>query len=105
MDEKIEASKLPLTDDKTNIRPLTTLEEDKHSESQRDINRTWERTQSALALSFILCAEVVIMYVVIQVSDLRGTAFNFMCTMVGTVIGFYFGRTNHQRVGGIDLGR
>lgn len=108
MDEQLEKEKLaqmPLTSDDKNIRPLTTAEEDKHSASQRDINRTWERTQSALALSFILCAEIVIIFIIVKIADLRSTAFNFLCTIVGTVIGFYFGRTNHQTVGGVQLGR
>ena len=85
--------------------PTTTAEENRHTASQREINKTWEFTQSVLALSFILTAEITIIYIVMRVMELRGTAFNFLCTIVGTVIGFYFGRTNHQRVGGVDLGR
>ena len=88
-----------------NIPASTTSEEDRHSASQRQINRTWEFTQSVLALSFIITSEIAIIYIVMYVTDLRVTAFNFMCTIVGTVIGFYFGRTNHQNVGGVVVGR
>lgn len=94
-----------ITDSQAVASPNTTAEQDRHSAGQRSINRTWEITQSIIALSFILASEIVIIYVVVYVSELQVTAFNFLCTIVGTVIGFYFGRTNHQRVGGVDLGR
>lgn len=95
----------PTTDLTAVSEPNTTAEQDRHSSSQRRINRYWEITQSLIALSFILTAEIVIVVITIYFTDLRPTAFNFLCTIVGTVIGFYFGRTNHQRVGGVDLGR
>jgi hypothetical protein len=85
--------------------PTTTAEENRHSASQREINKTWEFTQAIIALSVILTAQITIIFLVIKIMELRETAFNFICTMVGTVIGFYFGRTNHQRVGGVDIGR
>jgi putative Mn2+ efflux pump MntP len=98
-------TKALVTDKEAVVSPTTTAEEDRHTASQRSINRTWEITQSVLALSFILTAEIVIGFVIWGISELRSAAFTFLTTIVGTVIGFYFGRTNHQRVGGVDIGR
>lgn len=76
--------------------PTTTFEEQRHAASQRQVNMIWEYTQAAMALgmlvSFIYCA-----IYKIDSPLLNGAFF--------TVIGFYFGRTNHQNVGGVQLGR
>lgn len=85
--------------------PATTREEDRHTASQRSINRWWEVTQSILAVSIVVSAEVVCILIIMYIDELASSAFTFVATTVGTVIGFYFGRTNHQRVGGVDLGR
>jgi len=67
----------------------TTLEEDKHSESRRIINLTWEYTQAAVAIMVVL-ANVIAAFALPETSQLLSNAF-FL------VIGFYFGRTNHAR--------
>ncbi len=65
---------------------------DRKTLGQRRINLIWEVTQAFIALAVTVGA----LYASIQgrVSEMLGNAF-FL------VIGFYFGRTNHQRVGGI----
>lgn len=94
-----------LTSDDKNVRPVTTKEEDLHSASQRRTNILWEKTQSALAIGTMSCAVVVVVIIMLFIPDLRLAAFTFLATTVGTVVGFYFGRTNHQKVGGVDIGR
>jgi hypothetical protein len=80
-----------------NAPAVTTLEEDLHSASQRKVNITWEYTQSFVAVVVVLANIVGALYTGAD-SPLLANAF-FL------VIGFYFGRTNHARVGGVQLGR
>jgi hypothetical protein len=82
----------------------TTAEQDKHSAGQRQINRIWEITQALIAggvIGSVLYASVVITLR----SDMDKTAFIFLTNIAFTIVGFYFGRTNHQKVGGVDVGR
>lgn len=68
---------------------------------QRRINLIWEVTQAVIAVSIVLttCVGVFI-----------GRAMNAVAfpaewwTIVGLVIGFYYGRTNHARTGGVGGG-
>lgn len=85
--------------------PSTTAEQDKHSMGQRRINLIWEITQALIALSIIWTSVGAATWIVVADSANRLMAFLFMSNVVSIVIGFYFGRTNHQRVGGVDLGR
>jgi hypothetical protein len=83
--------------------PTTTAEEEKHSLGQRRVNLIWEYTQAFIAISV-----VVTLLVAIAISVLRGDPINAMAIaekMAILIIGFYFGRTNHQRVGGVSSGR
>jgi len=93
---------MPGPDD--HLKSDTTSEEDRHTASQRRVNLIWEYTQSGIALLTILttCIGVFVGRLFI------GSAPPFPAewwTIVGLVIGFYFGRTNHQRVGGVQSGR
>jgi hypothetical protein len=86
----------------------TTLEQDKHTASQRNINRVWEYTQSFLAISVIVVVLGVNASVAIygkSVSEISSSALMQLNVLGALVVGFYFGRTNHQRVGGVDVGR
>jgi len=78
------------------LAPTTTSEEDLHSKSQRRVNMIWEYTQSLIAIC-ITGAEIYASLKGIQSPQLNNAFF--------LIVGFYFGRTNHQRVGGIQLGR
>lgn len=70
------------------------------TQGQRRVNLIWEFTQAAVAL--ILVAATV-------AAALRVTFFgkpgddipNILSVLVGTVVGAYFQRTNHQNIGGI----
>lgn len=82
----------------------TTSEEDRHSAGQRQINRVWEFTQALIAISVTVCVLYAAVTITLR-SDMDKTAFIFLTNVAFTIIGFYFGRTNHQRVGGVDIGR
>ena len=74
-----------------------------HSASQRKVNLIWEYTQMTVALTVVVIAMGVSAYLALterseQIPTILSVAF-------GTVVGFYFGRTNHQSVGGVQLGR
>lgn len=74
-------------------------ESDRVSHGQRRINLIWELTQAVIALSVSLTTLFVSAALV-----LRGegdTAFVLLASLANLVIGFYFGRTNHQRTGGV----
>lgn len=81
------------------------------TEDQRRISGIWERTQQVIALSVVIPTVMTACFLAISTmlnaptapGDLRAlglTAFTLLATLTGSVIGFYFGRTNHQRVGG-----
>src|SRR5678815_3975246 len=93
-----------LTDDNKNTTPDTTREEDRHSLGQRRVNLIWEVTQAIIALSVTLATLYSSSMLVLR--DKPGdAAFLLLSNAFFLVIGFYFGRTNHQRIGGVDLGR
>ena len=73
---------------------------------QRDINLMWETTQMRVALSVIWSSLVVAALLAvlgkwIGSADLQLAAVVFLFGVANLVTGFYFGRTNHQRTGGI----
>lgn len=80
------------------VAPTTTLEEDQHSASQRRVNLIWEYTQASIAIGTVLANIVAAFYFAGGTNPLLANAF-FL------IVGFYFGRTNHQRIGGVYLGR
>lgn len=90
------------------IPPTTTIEQDKHTAGQRSINRVWEYTQSFLAVSVVmvtLFVNAMIALYGMSISEISSSALMQLNVMGALIVGFYFGRTNHQRVGGVDLGR
>lgn len=86
-----------ITDLKAVAPPRTTAEEDRHTTGQRRTNLLWEITQASMALS--IAAAVI--WTALFKPEIPKTLSDFFFV----IIGFYFGRTNHQRVGGVDLGR
>lgn len=85
--------------------PKTTTEENRHALGQRRINLIWEGTQALIALSVIWGAIGAAIWITLYDTMNRLMSFLFLSNVVSIVIGFYFGRTNHQRVGGVDVGR
>jgi len=104
MDEKVELPKLMATVTNPPAQATTTSEEDLHSASQRRINLIWESTQMIIALTVVISTMIAGVYLAVggkpetQIPTILSVAF-------GTVVGFYFGRTNHQYVGGVQVGR
>jgi hypothetical protein len=86
--------------------PKTTAEEDRRAAGQREINKTWELTQRQIALAVIFVSLIVggvlsIFGKVLGTSDVQLAAIVFLFGVANLVTGFYFGRTNHARSGGI----
>ena len=75
------------------------LEQALRHKGQRRINAIWEITQASIALGVTLTT----LYVSAAMikGDTAKEAFIFLTNVFFVVIGFYFGRTNHQRTGGI----
>lgn len=80
--------------------PTTTAAQDLTLHSQRRVNLIWEITQALIAIAVTAATLAASVSLV-----LRGTpgeaAFLLLSNAFFLVIGFYFGRTNHQRTGGI----
>lgn len=76
------------------------------TEGQRTVSMLWEVTQQRIALMVVgggmmLAGGIVIFghWIGLE-NDIRIAAFMFVAGAANLVIGFYYGRTNHQRVGG-----
>ena len=78
----------------------TTAQQDLVTAGQRRVNLIWELTQAAIALS----VSGTTLFVAGNLA-IRGGAdmvtFGLLSNGFFLVIGFYFGRTNHQRTGGV----
>lgn len=74
---------------------------------QRRVNLIWETTQAMIALGVTGAALYASLTITLR-SDMDKTAFIFLTNVLMVIIGFYFGRTNHQKIGGVgpnDAGR
>jgi cobalamin synthase len=80
---------------------------------QRRINIVWEVTQAIIALGVIgvtLYVNAVTAIFITKFIEIQSSALMQLNVMAAIITGFYFGRTNHQRVGGVggdsvDTGR
>lgn len=80
--------------------PKTTSEEDRKTAAQRRVNIIWEVTQALIALAVSMTTLYVAARLgVASTGDMA--AFLLLSNAFFLVIGFYFGRTNHQRTGGV----
>jgi hypothetical protein len=77
------------------------------SKGQRDTSELWEETQRDLALLTVRGTVAAAFVAAIFgawlhiIDSVRMAAFVFLYGIANLVVGFYFGRTNHTRVGGI----
>lgn len=83
--------------------PTTTAEENRKTFGQRRINLIWEVTQALIACSVTLATLFVASQLALK-NDGQTAAFLLLSNAFFLVIGFYFGRTNHTRQGGIGGG-
>lgn len=84
----------------------TTEEEDRKTASQREINKKWEDTQAKIATwvvgsSLIVGSILGLFGTFLSSSEIQLAAIVFLFGVANLVTGFYFGRTNHQRSGGV----
>ena len=79
----------------------TTAEQNLHSAGQRRINLIWEYTQAAIA-GIVVVANIIYIFVLLFVPNVSvnaTTTAGLLANAFFLVIGFYFGRTNHARIG------
>jgi hypothetical protein len=75
-------------------------EKDRTSLGQRRVNLIWEVTQAIIALAVTLATLYASVTLTVR-GEPGSAAFLLLSNAFFLVIGFYFGRTNHQRVGGV----
>lgn len=85
----------------------TTSEQDRQTAGQREINVIWETTQMRIALSVIWASLLVSGVLAVAGKTIGSVEVQlasavFLYGVANLVTGFYFGRTNHQRGGGVD---
>lgn len=101
----------------TPLSPTTTVEQDRAAQAvetgqelkaagQRQINLIWENTQMRIAMSVIWTSLLTSLVLSIGgtyfgSADVQLAAIVFLFGVANLVTGFYFGRTNHQRSGGV----
>jgi len=83
------------------VATLSVEEVSKRALGQRLINAIWEITQALIALTVTGSVIYASVKLSLQAGSEDKTAFIFMTNVLFTVIGFYFGRTNHQKTGGV----
>jgi len=67
---------------------------------QRRINILWEVTQAIIAI-FVTGTSLFVSAKLILKGDMENGAFLLLSNAFFLIIGFYFSRTNHQKIGGV----
>lgn len=89
---KVTGKTVQVTETDKPLPPTTTQQEDNTVAGQRRINMIWEITQSTMAVMITLA---VIYCAINKIGSQEITNAFFL------IVGFYFSRTNHQRIGGV----
>lgn len=80
----------------------TTAEEDITTAGQRHINVMWESTQRAIAIAVTVAVLGVCLWIVVKGPEpLQIPAFTVLSSVFFLVVGTYFQRTNHTKIGGV----
>jgi hypothetical protein len=92
--------------DDPSLPATTTFQEDLTQAGQRHINAMWETTQMRIALSVVWASLLVAVVLSVAGKGLGSTelqlaAVVFIFGVANLVTGFYFGRTNHTKTGGV----
>lgn len=103
-DQQAQEGVTPAQSVATVIQPVETVAKQEESNrktlGQRRINMVWELTQAFVAVAVTLATLYVASKLALR--DEKATAaFLLLSNAFFLVIGFYFGRTNHQRMGGV----
>lgn len=100
-----------------NIPPNTTAADDLRTRAQRWTNKLWESVQAYIAAAVVTSALVIngrLAFLVVSDGASMGqiaaasSANQNVNIFAGLIIGFYFGRVNHQKEAGVqkgDIGR
>lgn len=91
-------------DKQQSVSPTTTSEQDLRTASQRRVNLIWETTQALLAflvtaVTLYTAASLVQRQTGVDITGGGNAPFLLLGNAFFLVIGFYFGRTNHARIG------
>lgn len=78
----------------------TTPEQDRTTLSQRRVNLIWEITQAVIAVTVTVSSLIVAAVLTLRGND-GSAAFLLLSNAFFLIIGFYFSRTNHTKVGGV----
>lgn len=79
------------------LQATTTSEQDLKSQGQRALNMLWERTQAVIALE-IVNAAIIFAFVSLWTKPNEAASY-FFVSAFSLVVGFYFSRVNHARIG------
>jgi hypothetical protein len=77
----------------------TTTQQDITTAGQRRINLIWETTQAVIALMVVSITMGASLWMVMH--EVKGEIPTIFSFAFGTVVGFYFSRTNHAAIGGV----
>jgi len=78
--------------------PTTTVQEDLTKAGQRRINLIWEYTQATIAIAVVFATMGSGVYSMVYDKAAVPT---IIAVAFGTIVGFYFSRTNHEAIGGM----
>lgn len=90
--EPVHDNKGTTTDKQAVASPTSTAEDDRKTQGQRHVNLIWETTQAVIAV--IVTGAMVCLAWSGKTSELLASAF-------GMIVGMYFQRTNHTKIGGV----
>lgn len=85
--------------DQLSLPPNTTVQQDLIHAGQRRVNLIWEYTQALIAI-VVVVTTMGAGFVTVWNHSMDSVP-NVICVAFGTVVGFYFGRTNHSSIGGV----
>jgi len=86
------------------LAPTTTAEQDLRTAGQRSLNRIWEMTQAGIAIG-VVSANLLYVFVSPFLPAVTNSNSELLKNAFFLVLGFYFGRTNHARIGDIPKAR
>lgn len=85
------------------VRTATENENSRRSAGQRRVNIIWEVTQAIIAIT-VASTTILVAATLVLRDSAASAAFLLLSNSFFVIIGFYFGRTNHQRIGGVGFG-